>query len=108
MFVVVAVDDRTKRAHIDRLRRAIELAGLTEQQACAEMEITQAQWSQQCQGHGHLSYTRLVRLPPEVLSWLAVLTARDYGLPLEIAHGAQLARLVHLRKRAETRERQTA
>lgn len=82
--------DDAARAHVARLRRAIELAGLTEQQACAEMDLTQTQWAAQCRGEGHISYTRLAQVPT-ALAWLALLTAEEYGLPAEVRRSTRLA-----------------
>jgi hypothetical protein len=81
-FFSISVDDDTRRIFVQRLCRAIELAGLTEQQACAAMLIKPSQWCAQKNGTEHISYTRMMLLPRDVWRYLAVLTAQDDGLPL--------------------------
>lgn len=80
-FFGITVDDSVRRLFVQRLCRAIELAGLTEQQACAEMGIKPSQWCAQKNGSEHVSYTRMMLLPREVWRWLAVVIAHEEGLP---------------------------
>lgn len=80
----ITVDDDLRRLFVRRLKRAIQLAGLTEQQACQEMLLKQSQWADQCAGEEHLSFTRLMLLPLQVHLWFAVLTLVECGLPVEL------------------------
>jgi hypothetical protein len=83
--MLVTIEADLRAAFVKRLRRSIALAGLSEKQACAEMQIRQNQWSAQCAGEEtHLSFTRLMLLPTSVHVWFALLTLIEFGLPVEV------------------------
>lgn len=80
MYVGVALSDDLCRLHRRLLGEAIEHAHMTMQQASAEAEISQAQFTRQLQGiEGSLK--RLWMLPLTFWQWYGLVLVSHFGLP---------------------------
>ncbi len=89
-MICIAVSDDVRRQHETMLRNALEHAHLTMQQASAEAEINQAQFTRQIQGlEGSLK--RLWMLPPVFWQWYALELLAFYGLPTLVQRAARAA-----------------
>ncbi len=83
----------TARRHERILRTAIAKSGQTVQQAAAEAEISQAQFTKQLQLLEG-SHKRLAMQPVEFWRWYAVEITREFGLPEELETAGRLQRAV--------------
>jgi hypothetical protein len=92
MLVGVALTADMKRRHEKVLRNAIVRSGQTFQQAAAEAEINQAQFTRQLQLEEG-SHKRLAMQPVTFWQWLAVEITREFGLPAEVETGAKLGQV---------------
>jgi hypothetical protein len=86
----VTVEPEILRRHALRIKTALRYADISPSKAAVWMNLDPSQFARQLEGEGHLSYTRLVKLPASFWSWLAVLIAEDVGLPLVIRRAARL------------------
>lgn len=96
---LISVDEEMRRAFVTRLRRAIEHAGLNDQQAAMYMGLTPSRWSDQCAGRENISFSRLMLLPAAVHRWHGLLLVQDLGLPMEVRRAARVAMAVSGAKR---------
>ncbi len=76
------------------IRRCLALSGYSFKEACADMGISEPQFSAQLSGEGHLSLKRLGRLHPRFHRWFAVEIARCVGMPEELQHARRLQQAV--------------
>jgi len=85
--------------YLGRVRKAMQLSGVSPKCAALTMGLDKAQLSRQLDGQEHLSAKRLALLPPLFHQWLAVLMSEDYGLPLEVTRAARLTWALRARRR---------
>lgn len=88
LSMVTAIDWNTV------IRRCLDLSGYSFKEACADMEISEPQFSAQLAGEGHLSLKRLGRLHPRFHRWFAIEIARVVGVPEELHHAQRLQQAV--------------
>jgi hypothetical protein len=97
-IVTAVIQDDVRRVFIARLRRAIELAGMTELQHCQAVNLKQSHWSDQCAARQPLSGEALIRLDEEAQRWHAVLTLQALGFPKEIRRAMRVELAVRAAK----------
>ena len=61
---------------------ALARAGMTQTEACAYMEIDQANWQKALNGNGHVSFQRLLKLPLKFWHEFLPMLAEPAGLVL--------------------------
>jgi hypothetical protein len=100
-LVAIGIASGTGCLLVRLLTEAIDEVGLTELQACQEMEIDQAQWHRQkvaALGAGlHASLQRADRLPADVLARWGEKLALQYGDAAEYERRAHLYMALRLR-----------
>lgn len=110
----VAIDPDVLRIHIARVREAAARCGIdSEEKLALHLEMDRGQLHRQLNGDGHLSLTRLMKLPKAFWQHYGVLVASDYGMPPEFQRAAKLAfgligRKRQLRMAAKTSQRRSA
>jgi hypothetical protein len=89
--VVVASEKTAAYAEIVAVafRRALAKSNLSLKEAAWHMGVDGAQLSRELQGIGHLSLTRIGRMPREFTQWFALELVAALGMPADIRH-AQL------------------
>jgi hypothetical protein len=93
LFVGVALSSDQQRRHEHIYRRAITRSGQTIQQAAAEAEISQPQFTRQLQGlEGTLK--RLHMQPVAFWQWYALELLNEFGLPKEVENANRVQRMV--------------
>jgi hypothetical protein len=86
----VTLDDERRRQIVRVFRDAITLSKQTMRMASQEAEIDQAQFQRQIEMEQG-SLKRLAMQPDTFWQWLAVTIAAEFGVPMEVEHGARLA-----------------
>jgi hypothetical protein len=95
----LTLDPVILRMHVELLREAMDFAGLSEEKSCLWQEVDDAQFRRQCQGVGHISLTRLMKLPVTFWSWYGLLLVTKFGLPKEVRRAARVTVAVFGMKR---------
>lgn len=73
------------------VRRALELAGISHEEAYRTMGISQPRFSKWLSGVEPIQWNRLTLLPPAFQRWFHLLGIETHGLPVEV-RGAALVR----------------
>ena len=97
------------------LRRALQMAGLSDKDAYGAIGMGQAQFSRQMSGQEPPScLSRMAKMPAAVRQWFALLTLEAEGLPVEVKRATTIGLALLGRKRmarmsrASANERRTA
>jgi len=92
--------DPAVEATARRIREAMRLSDLTLEKACLYMGLSKAHFSNQLAGVGHISASRLAKLPEEFQRWYHALGVQDYGLPARLANAEPAIRMAKMKERA--------
>jgi hypothetical protein len=99
---VVAPEDPDRQGATNRLRLivadALKHSGVSPKAAAIAMRLVFPQFSADL-ASGRIHGWRLFLLPPKTLAWIAVLLAKEYGVPEECAAGMKLATAANGKKR---------
>ena len=93
-----AIDPKVLQLHAERIKTALRFANLSIDKAALWMDMDQSLLRRQLQGDGHISYTRLVKLPVAFWQWLAVGIAEQVGVPKAVRRAVRLQLAVVSRK----------
>ena len=113
LLVVVHVDEALYRRHVAIFFEALRLSDLTKEKACQWMGIDKNQLRRQTEEReGHISFTRMMALPPVFFQWWALLLAEEFGVPKLMTRGVRVYLAVRTRRQvrmtANSSESQTA
>ena len=103
LLIVVHVDAAVFESHKARFREALRLADISIEKSCEWRAIDKNQDRRQWEGEGHISFTRMMLLPPIFWQWWALLLAEDYGVPRCVTRGMRI--LLVIRNRRQLRMR---
>lgn len=99
MGFFVAVDPEILRRHAELILDALSKARIGATKAAIHQDIDARQYARQLAGEGHLSYTRMVRLPLKFWQWFFLLGCELVGLPEEVERSVLVQDGIDARKR---------
>lgn len=94
MGFFVTVDPRVLQLHAKVIKDALRQADIGVTKAAIYMDVDARQFARQLEGDGHISYTRLVKLPLGFWQWLVVGLLTEVGIPTSVSRAARLDRIV--------------
>ena len=98
LLIVIRVDDAVLQSHVARFKEALRLADISMEKSCEWRGINYSQSMRQLDGDGHISFTRMMLLPPIFWQWFALLLAEDYGVPKCVTRGMRILMVVRNRR----------
>ena len=107
LLTLLATDPHVE-ATARRIREALRLSDLSLEKACLYMGLSKAHFSAQLSGVGHISATRMAKLPVEFHRWYHSLGVMDYGLPDRVAKAQGIIRMATMTHHHSEDERKHA
>jgi hypothetical protein len=93
VFITVLLNHPAVDAYAKRIREALRLSDLSLEKACLYMDLSKSHFSAQLSGVGHISASRLAKLPEEFQRWYHALGVMDYGLPARLEQASPVVKM---------------
>lgn len=88
---------------LNDLREALRLSGLSDKEVAHYLNINKGLCSKKLSGERPLQFGALALLPVDVQRWLAVRWVMRHGIPVEVASGARLQHMAHMKLTPQTK-----